>query len=471
MANSFPIHNLPLELFTSIIHQCMQFFQGYRELRYLVGLTKISEAWKDAINSTPFLWSSISSEDSRTEIETALINSQNHPLDIVYNPRWAGEWKTGEFATLMLPHAARWRTFDCRSRSLDRFELLRGVAVPALEFLGLEIFDPVLGQVELFNGIPERLRKLHIRGIPLPWPYEELRGLRGLSLTSMETHALSPSKLLQVFSNNRELTSVTIIEVPDETNQVPIAAPILMPKLQELTLEEISHQSLQQILPNLVMPRCHFIRISFPYFGTLKTTIASTFQNMIRHIPTAANGTLELDIRGYPEFVCEIDLNPGGGGGYAMRWEVPGEILEVEFLIPPNLKTIQGTFTQDGAWTILRSFQHLDTVTTIQIEDHTGDLQQRGFARYIGIPDCDEDGVWRWPFPCLEELWIQEYDDEDDLLMALRHRCGESMKNAWREFELPKPLKSVYMKDMDEGVCQEIEELLGPDCRVFRSDA
>lgn len=490
--NHLPIHQLPVELFTDIIEYSMQTRRGTDSLKRLSELATVSGTWCDGIENAPFLWSVVSSADSKALVKKALIKSDPHPLHIDFREHTIEEWTTLDFIALLLPHIARWKSLRYDASDDDGLSLLQGASVPTLETLWVKVLSRRLPTkpLDLFHGRPERLKAFHYQYFPLPWDYDQLKGLRKLTIAWNRINAPLPSNLFRILSNNPDLTSLYIGGLPDEEEgeaEKPIA-PLMMPKLRGLLINGISCASLTRILPSLRAPSLDYLSVEIMVHQNnpdldvyLDGITGHILERVVQQVVSRnlIDGFLELRVGQWSDFRCKMRLHPEERT-YTLKWEVPDQMLAHVIALLPQLpdlsiKFVRTFFKLSDSWEVLGTLRGLETITSIKIEnDETcGQLEPGGFARYLGTPYRedydDEEELWKWPFPALDRLHFETNDDEDDLLFAMRRRNGLCLKREWAAIrELPVQMDYIYVQGINSSIRREIKRVVGKQCRVVR---
>ncbi|KAG8945862.1 hypothetical protein FRC04_012222 [Tulasnella sp. 424] len=191
-----PIHQLPVELLATILKDSIYYapFSNYH-IR-LNGLLQVAWHWRVIIQTTPSMWSVVSSINPAAAITTAIEKSKMSLLDIHMSrsgahrvPRYKPSLSNDAFLDLVSPLISQWRSFHLDLRSLKPILTRLQDPAPNLEEMALErhLFDPQqIGDVILFAGSAPRLQHVSLNGIPFHWCSALLRGLKSLALEQMD---------------------------------------------------------------------------------------------------------------------------------------------------------------------------------------------------------------------------------------------------------------------------------------------
>lgn len=230
-----PLHQIPIEIFTDIL-QLSLIREGPR-IRKLSQYTSVASSWSALITSTPSLWSVITRHDSPVAITKAISKSKSFPLHI-HTSCLGGEHESEDSMdhTILEPppspipgvwnNVERWRWIDLTVdwQSVDEVKSLALYEAPLLEFLRLTIKPPYhpsnnkhrpYQYIELFAGVADRLRLLHLEGIGNPLESPLLQGIEDLELHDVW---FTSSKLMTLVRKSHRLRRLVVDGVLGETS-------------------------------------------------------------------------------------------------------------------------------------------------------------------------------------------------------------------------------------------------------------
>ncbi|KIO22549.1 hypothetical protein M407DRAFT_216280 [Tulasnella calospora MUT 4182] len=140
---SIPVHSLPAELLLYIFELCMQYHRTKGYYRSLGELSKVCIRWYKLVQSSPALWTAITSSEPKSVIALALEKSSNLPLDVVYrDEEEMTNWSDlSSFVAYLQPYMGRLKTMDIVSlgRAEPIIDILRH-PMPLLE--EVQLVDP-----------------------------------------------------------------------------------------------------------------------------------------------------------------------------------------------------------------------------------------------------------------------------------------------------------------------------------------
>ncbi|KAG8945864.1 hypothetical protein FRC04_012224 [Tulasnella sp. 424] len=262
-----PIHQLPVELLATILKDSI-YYAPYSHYHIRLGeLLQVAWYWRDIIQSTPSMWSVVSSINPAAAITTAIEKSKMSLLDIDMSLQCSPEYgiygpilSNDAFLDLVYPLIPQWRTFHLHVDSFEPFLTRLQDPAPNLEEVTFEhpiVFSlnpQEIGDVILFAGSAPRLRRVSLSGISFQWCSALLQGIISLALGHMEVswmdllHALCqcpglahlsfvwlhghlPSDL--ELSSLPQITLVHLLHVQLESVPAFIASSILHPRQME----------------------------------------------------------------------------------------------------------------------------------------------------------------------------------------------------------------------------------------------
>lgn len=425
--NILPIHRLPCEVFLGVIHVLLQGHSS--RIRALEGCTLVCSSWRSAITAAPALWSVISVHDPPTSITKAIRLSNLLPLDI----RMIGCTNTYDTAggverTLhpSLPDvcqiAERWRSVELQLnwRSEEHLEHLELANAPHLEVLKLKVQKRYSAQqYDLFGGLADRLRVLHLEGIRIPLGL--LLQVHDLELGDVW---LSPIELVQLVESNGALCRLVLPGVTTTSSSESLFPPkysIRHNNLRDINFGAKISSPATYLLPFLLLRNCHTISVVLgdqPENGTLSPATHATLGHIAKHASDPVIQTIDLT----------WIVRPGGAGSFSCKasFKRPGS-CKLQISIPLS-------FNQGARWAmeVMKTLGH-SAKMEIGLEIHWDEGRRAGdihvdlnlirvlgqlprvraitcrsglsppFMELMSRPIRDGD-VGRWLFPELDEF-------------------------------------------------------------------
>ncbi|KAG8909151.1 hypothetical protein FRC01_007102 [Tulasnella sp. 417] len=296
-----PIYQLPVELLLSILQRHLHQTQILgRHYSRLLQLSLVSTLFKSLVEDGSELWACIGAGLSIRGVEVCLVKSSNQPLTInldstkyavyveqgrgyvMHNHNWEqySEVKRTyekDFVDRVLPHFSRVRVASLKigAESWDSIQTVLDSPAPLLvkfkiEGTGQGPFNlPPLNGADAFSGGAPRLKVLNIgKEFHFLADSYKFSGLSSLSIWSDKT--LTVHKIITMLSDSPNLSSLTIIEwmttrgldpslamkIIDGTARDQIDFPILLPKLQDLTLRLEGAERILYLLEHFQGPSC-----------------------------------------------------------------------------------------------------------------------------------------------------------------------------------------------------------------------
>lgn len=502
---SAPFHQLPPEIYTRILAYSVDSTDW--SISRLRKLALVSRAWCHAVRSTPQLWSvlrhgnNLPSDLSSTELQLALKNSRNSPLDVECTE---GGAFCSEFLESVCRHASRWRSarFNCAGPQVSKH--LAGTSLEGMESLAIIMKDgnpPQDSRIQAAVG--PKLRYLSLRGWALPWhtgvwprleelSISQLRGEAAPSVAQIDTllglcRRLERLSLGDLFKDEDEDTSpldagrdgvlvdlprlrslrlyhvhtplslrlTTLLHAPslaaiDVTLALGVFSPHLLPQLNEGLISNIFSS-----LRTSSSPTDIHIRINREFWG-------------VRFNMFTSPGLREMEVRedGHSEIQSGVNLSLDVTDGTAALESV-ATLLELhDIRVPIKLRLSDSTFANDG-WTPL-SHAIIDRLTSVSLLEIN--LKQTSTVHYIldylSQPHLQPTyETVRWPFSQLRVLNFERggYGDGRPVLDFLKKRYGqdrETLAEVCRDVPAPLEAINVQVFALSIAVVKEVEVIL-----------
>lgn len=450
-----PISTLPTEMFVTIFDYYLQNSAGDSPAddypARLATLSEVSWAWRTTMQTTPQLWSQISTDHPPSFVRKALKYSKTHPIKIHGSLSVGASNEKREEAVLdACSQLSRWASADVSVSSNDDLDMLTYSGAGALKRLALLANPTVaLTPVKLFKGHTPQLQYLRLGGA-FDWTSLQINGLTTLHLLSIAaTSATDFLQSLGTCTNLRELRLGDLRFPSNHAASFPIPSRIELPFLAKLRILRCSLTVITTIISNLLCPASQDVG-----FATLPP-LPNSLEDSHEGRKPLVDFIVDYLGRGISK---ETDLVAAVGGnsiGLAC-------MRKSDMEMPRKLKVI----STDGhacLWTLMEDIRQrfpFDGTLKIQLFGSNKHDQWRlldrlpaqtlldtdgfGIAAYLATPKEDE-GVARWPLPNLTtvRLGANSCKSATTILDMVRSRIGRTPSPHGSTLELPKPLKAL----------------------------
>lgn len=244
---------LPPEILETIVYEAIIGLKYYQEL---FSIRSVCKYWKEVIDTTPRLWTIITSALDQNMLAMALRNSSTHPLYVQHTSRSAANFKV--FVDLAARSAERWRELECRLTCPSDYEQL--LSLPLRKLQSLKIVGATGTSYKRPLDTPE-LTTLNVWSFPINWT--TLSGLH--SLTIGNTPGPSMGKLFNILKASPQLESLVLWKtcpVYTTGNPDPSASPVLLSRLNAISFHELAVQSLSYIIDLIEAPNLQTSRVT-----------------------------------------------------------------------------------------------------------------------------------------------------------------------------------------------------------------
>ncbi|KAG8930991.1 hypothetical protein FRC01_001986 [Tulasnella sp. 417] len=405
-----PVSTLPIELLAAVFEWavCTEVQKRYRELQRL---RLVCSTWKTAIDTSPALWSVLSSHHSSRTVDIALERSGNHPLSVWHHlPSPSKGGPDLEISRLLARSGMqRWKFVSFQFTSPEPLAALREPA-PLLEVLQLRVtngIDRTYWMEDLFYGELPRLKELRLQSISVPWSSRHFPALRILDLSCIRDQGPTISQLFSILSQCSKLSKLILDYVvfsPDSTDQTDVQP--IMSSLLQLQLDRLASASINRILTNLNLPvlKQFYLACKLP-----------------RDEPTAL-----FDHRLYLRTASFVSI--------LQNANTDQEFLETMLKIP-----------------------HLVDVSFTEPNEDIATLLAR-----LSAYDVDEDGGVSWPLPEIHILCLSgDNFDISEVLVMVKSRYGRSESQQGSKNRHPAPLVLLDVVDNTSWNEETLEEIRG----------
>lgn len=322
---SIPVHSLPAELLLYIFELCMQYHRTKGYYRSLGELSKVCIRWYKLVQSSPALWTAITSSEPKSVIALALEKSSNLPLDVVYrDEEEMTNWSDlSSFVAYLQPYMGRLKTMDIVSlgRAEPIIDILRH-PMPLLE--EVQLVDPFVmwdTPVNLFQNKAPRLTDITLEGINCHWDGDSFHGLNTLSISWVSFP--SGATILDILSNSPQLRKLEINCCRVDRRDTPSLPNVVAPRLSFLHLDLGLPKLVQNLTDHIrTGKRCSFrtyLQASSETLNVVARTITNWIQRAeVQTLPAGEGITVDIRTDGVrvefrfsdrsPPFSVQVDV-------------------------------------------------------------------------------------------------------------------------------------------------------------------
>ncbi|KAG8950948.1 hypothetical protein FRC04_007012 [Tulasnella sp. 424] len=488
-----PLHRLPIEMFVQIITGALEPFQTYHwaqtHLRQLLTLCRVCKRWRDVIDGTPSLWATIDVRDPPALTSVALSRSSNHSLNIIgvsssSPPKYWNlpvGWK--RFDKVAIMHSRRWRFVQLLVASSADAQALINAPAPRLQ--SLEVKSTVQCRVNfqkegsILQETGNRLRRLALHGLAIPWRGCMLHDLRYLSISGLDEFAPSFDEILGVLRMCQALVEVDLALRPTATvGTSKRERPFTLSQLRSMSFGPLIPSWTLVLLETIHIPSVRHVALNLDVSGA-GSLLSSTIKRARALLSTVIDAPYQLTISacqnrlGWTYYPRGIDCAEWSFDVTARNGSA-NEILEAILL-----KTDADRFAPESIEIELDGFLHSEFTAALRKLDGVDHILE------FSALGCDLDPLFTymssattghgWGLPELEKLIIYDCDyDPAQLLNMVLSRYGEEGDGISDRGGRPPPFKRVAIShapgEADEDTLGLVEDIVGDDCFVLEED-
>ncbi|KAG8914784.1 hypothetical protein FRC01_003911 [Tulasnella sp. 417] len=182
-----PVNKLPPELLSVIFHQVLAMVSIFDHFTSLFNVAKVSGRWWSVIDSTPSLWSYVSSTYPNAGVERALKKSGSSPVSVAYRsrePELTATTKRGsrDLLRTIMATGRPWDELILHLPTVGHLRRFLERPAPHLRKLDIEAYGVSDTIVNIFGGKQVGLEDVRLIGPRIELKSEALTGLRRLEL-------------------------------------------------------------------------------------------------------------------------------------------------------------------------------------------------------------------------------------------------------------------------------------------------
>lgn len=486
-----PFHRLPTEIVVEIFRiSAADHQERGSPLHQIMLLRCVSATWRAIIDSTPALWTTITTAAPSVLVTTALEKSNGLHIHVVhhqqsYNARLdnrsveRGNQHTSAVFHDLLENVHRWASTDILAWAPTDLEKICTVAAPALTSLkaGFSSYQGLEDDsaFNLFLGDAPQLESIELEAIPALWSSQIFSGLKTLKLIRLHSSSgLSIDRIQSILGNCPGLQSLRLDfsdwHAQDRDGRSEESNPtVTLNDLHTIQLRLPATQLLR-ILPYVHAPTCRVFLLSTMEVGTMGSTLSDVMALVVPFLNTC----LDQSIR--PHLVAEVGArsvllkiqdqakaNPTIFSFDIFRLSQLSSPLEwlAEQLRLFGERFVASTVVYsaaEGVENVLKALNRLPRVTTLEL-NHAYELSvTRGqvmdsVLSYLSATHASPDGE-QWPFSQLETLIIgTKAVPQSAMERMLRLRYAPELGGADEEgmVQVPSPLKLLKFKHLSVG--------------------
>lgn len=287
-----PLGSLPVEILSSIFVFVLH-LDNYDDLRlrfkHLYRLRGVSKTFRNIINHTPPLWTSIPSDCPFPVVSEALIRSKTFPI-IVYGQEEMDDADeivlptNSDFLEAVMDHVDRWEASHLAFSSTVALQNALIKPAPRLKELSLAVrvgengADVAGTHVEIFGGQVGQLDRLHLSSVPLRWDSVIFKGLKWLEVDNSSGHLDPSSKdILQILSYTPKLRVLDLGNLHSDPLPTSSGWPsVRLDDLEELTLFCVHSSIIDTILSHIIAPSCLIVHVTAEMDATNRSSYWGT---------------------------------------------------------------------------------------------------------------------------------------------------------------------------------------------------
>lgn len=395
-----PLGRLPVEILSSIFVFVLH-LDNYDDLRlrfkHLYRLRGVSKTFRNIINHTPPLWTSIPSDCPFPVVSEALLRSKTFPI-IVYGQEEMDDADeivlptNSDFLEAVMDHVDRWEASHLAFSSTVALQNALIKPAPRLKELSLVVSvgendaDVAGTHVEIFGGQVGQLDRLHLSSVPLRWDSVIFKGLKWLEVDNSCGYLDPSSKdILQILSFTPNLRVLDLGNVHSDPIPASSGWPLVrLDDLEEITLFCVHSSIIDTILSHIIAPSCQIIHVTAEMDATrakffVQRELLPKFPALLSAVSLSQQSELIL---GDPESAmvvwrssalqpcgkqAEITLDIGDGGktDYSSAVEAlfPGDLGHISAKLRLHKRFIcESQWESGGIRTVLGSRRHFTEV-------------------------------------------------------------------------------------------------------------
>ncbi|KIO29860.1 hypothetical protein M407DRAFT_21112 [Tulasnella calospora MUT 4182] len=416
-----PVNKLPAEVLSAILHQFIANASIFDHFTSLFIVAGVSAHWKSVVDSTPSLWSFVSSNHTKLQLDRALKKSGRTPISVAC--RYTGDVLTAtskqgsrDFLRSIQSTDRQWDELALHLPTIGHLQAFLKVQLPHLRKLDINVAYPSSAPLDLFGGKRGALEDVRLTNAYLEWDSEALSRLQRLQLDYREASYSGPSltQILWLLQQNPRLRSFSWSgSIPHNTPITRAIPTITLSHLTKLSLREVSEFGVFKILESIDAPSCSQFTIQCDS-GDGDTELLSHLQrflpNLKNSLQQAATISVCLGPSSFhyhcvpktPDCPSKLDFKFERAESFSLFEWFAEQLHDFSVITPPiNIRfDPRFDFTCDD--TILPTLFRLRNVVSVTVADRV--VGPCRLLKWLSRPITSQGNTPSWPFPNLREM-------------------------------------------------------------------
>lgn len=415
------VNKLPVEVLSAVFHQLLAMVSTFDHFTSLFNIAKVSVRWRSIIDSTPSLWSFVSSTFPKAQADRALKKSA--PLPVSVACRFPGYLLTAtskqgsrNFLQKMQSTSRPWDELTLHLPSIGHLRTVLEAPASHLRKLGIKVRHPSSKPVDIFGGTRGVLEDLSLTSAEIKWDSSALTRLRRLQLDYQDKWYAGPT-LTQIIWLLQQSPILHFFawsgRVRHHSTSLPTGK-ITLSHLAGLSLKGVQASDVSVILGLIHAPSCRHFTLhcnsdSKDSYSRLMVPLQRFLPSLRNSLQQAATISVCLGLSSF-HYHCippscdsstQLDFKFEGEQPYSLLEWFAQHLHDITLKTPPiNIRfDPRFDFTRD---TTLPSLFRLRNVVSIKLADRVvGPCRLlQGLSRPLG----SQGGSEFWPCPELADI-------------------------------------------------------------------
>ncbi|KAG8914536.1 hypothetical protein FRC01_004023 [Tulasnella sp. 417] len=416
-----PVNKLPAEVLSAIFHQFLSDVPIFHHFNFLFIVARVSAHWKSVVDSTPSLWSVVSSNHSRVQVDWALQKSGRTPISVAC--RYTGEALTAtvkqgsrDFLRRMQSTGRQWDQLTLRLPTIGHLREFLEEPAPYLRKLNIKVANPSSDPVDLCGDVRGVLEDVSLTGASIEWDSEALSGLQRLNL-DYRLSGLGPSLteilcLLQQSPTLRRFSWSGWISL--DTVTTGVTPTITLSHLTRLSLRDAPEVGVFKILECIHAPACSHLTIQCDLEDGDTTQSLSQLERFLPSLEKSLQRVATISIclgpssfhyhcvPETPDCPSKLDFEFGDTDPFPLLEWFAEHLHDFSLMTPPIKIRFDPRFDFTRHDTILPALFRLRNVVSLTVADRVvGPCRP---LKWLSTPIRSQGNTLSWPFPNLWEL-------------------------------------------------------------------
>ncbi|KIO20752.1 hypothetical protein M407DRAFT_29601 [Tulasnella calospora MUT 4182] len=390
-----PVNKLPAEVLSAIFHQFIANASIFDHFASLFIVAGVSAHWKSVVDSTPSLWSFVSSNHTKLQVDRALKKSGRTPISVAYR-----QW---DELALHLPTIGHLRAF-------------LKVQLPHLRKLDINVAYPSSTPLDLFGGKRGALEDVRLTSAYIVWDSEVLSRLQRLQLDYREASGSGPSltRLLWLLQQSPHLRCFSWSGWIHHNMPITrVMRTITLSRLTKLSLREVSEFGVFKILESIHAPSCSQFTIQCKS-QDCDTELLSQLQRFLPSLKNSLQGAATISVclgpstfhyhcvPKTPDCRSKLDFKFERAESFSLFEWFAEQLHDFSLITPPIDIRFDPRFDFTCDDTILPTLFRLRNVVSLTVADRV--VGPCRLLKWLSRPITSQGNTPSWPFPNLREM-------------------------------------------------------------------